>query len=89
MQLLVENYDYPYKAMDWLARRYNTDILGMYLGPFAVVVASSNATVKEVLTRPEFQGRVVAFVPQMRDPDHVIRGESHCEIIHKKQHLSS
>ncbi|XP_054262987.1 probable cytochrome P450 304a1 [Macrosteles quadrilineatus] len=75
LQLLVENYRFPYKAMHWMARRYKTEVLGMYLGPFPTVVACSSASVRELLIRPEFQGRVEGFIPQIRDDDGVIRGQ--------------
>lgn len=47
----------------------------MYLGPFPTVVACSHESVRELLQRPEFQGRVEGFIPQIRDDDGVIRGE--------------
>lgn len=75
LQLLLENYRFPYKAMHWMARRYNTEVLGMYLGGFPTMVACSYESVRELLLKPEFQGRVSGFIPQARDSDGVIRGK--------------
>ncbi|KAG8256892.1 hypothetical protein J6590_060554 [Homalodisca vitripennis] len=74
LQLLVENYRFPYKAMHWMARRYDTELLGMYLGPYPTVVACSHASVRDMLKHPAFQGRVDSYVAESRDPDWVIRG---------------
>ncbi|XP_046680936.1 probable cytochrome P450 304a1 isoform X1 [Homalodisca vitripennis] len=75
LQLLVENYRFPYKAMHWMARRYDTELLGMYLGPYPTVVACSHASVRDMLKHPAFQGRVDSYVAESRDPDWVIRGQ--------------
>uniref|UniRef100_A0A1B6KQ89 Cytochrome P450 n=1 Tax=Graphocephala atropunctata TaxID=36148 RepID=A0A1B6KQ89_9HEMI len=75
LQLLVENYRFPYKALHWMARRYNTEILGVYLGPYPTVIACSQASSRDMLNHPAFQGRAEAFVPSCRDGDGVIRGQ--------------
>ncbi|XP_046679618.1 probable cytochrome P450 304a1 isoform X2 [Homalodisca vitripennis] len=75
LQLLVENYRFPYKAIHWMARRYNTEILGIYFGPTPTVIACTQASAREMLSHPAFQGRAEAFIPSCRDKDGVIRGQ--------------
>ena len=60
--LLFANYKYTFKAIDYLARRYRTKVLGFYMGSFATVVTCDYDSIKEVLTKPEFQGRMDTFV---------------------------
>ncbi|XP_046679471.1 probable cytochrome P450 304a1 isoform X1 [Homalodisca vitripennis] len=75
LQLLAENYKFPYVAMHWMARRYKTEVLGMYMGPYPTVIACSQASVRDMLNHPNMQGRAEAFIPRNRDPDGVIRGQ--------------
>ncbi|XP_069682419.1 probable cytochrome P450 304a1 [Periplaneta americana] len=56
--VLFNNYKFPYKGFQKLAEKYKTKILGLHLGSFPTVVVSDYENVKQVLTRPEFQGRV-------------------------------
>ncbi|XP_075227318.1 putative cytochrome P450 304a1 isoform X2 [Lycorma delicatula] len=65
-QILLENFRFPYKAIHEMAKRYNTNVVGTYLGSFATVIACDFESVRDVLLRPEFQGRVDAFVPRFR-----------------------
>ncbi|GLH03092.1 Cytochrome P450 306a1, partial [Gryllus bimaculatus] len=55
--LLLENYHFMHKATLSMARRYNTSLLGLFLGQFPTVVATSYEHVRTILTRPEFAGR--------------------------------
>lgn len=66
LQLLVENYRFPYKALDAMAKHYKTNILGMYLGPFLSVVACDQKSVREALSHPDLQGRPDAFALRLR-----------------------
>ena len=49
-----------------LAQKYRTSILGLYLGSFATVVVHDYESVRQVLTRPEFQGRIKVPVFDMQ-----------------------
>lgn len=75
LQLLMIDYKKPYMAMHRMARRYNTEVLGLYLGPYPTVVACSHASVRELLLRPEFQGRVHGFLARKRSPNNSVRGQ--------------
>lgn len=55
--LLLENYGFMHKATLSMARRYKTRLLGLYLGQFPTVVATSYEDVRAIMTRPEFASR--------------------------------
>ncbi|XP_047117904.1 probable cytochrome P450 304a1 [Schistocerca piceifrons] len=57
LQLLLENFKFPYRALNAMARRYHTKLLGFYFGPYPTVVACDYDAVKEVLANPHIQGR--------------------------------
>lgn len=49
-----------------MSKKYNSPILGFYLGGERVVVANNYETCREILLRPEFQGRVDGLIPRAR-----------------------
>ena len=55
--VLQKNYNYIYIGFHKLAQKYKTSILGLYLGAFPAVVVHDYDSIRQVLTRPEFQGR--------------------------------
>jgi len=64
--VLQKNYKYLYIAFHKLAQKYKTSTLGLYLGPIPTVVVHDYDSIRQVLTRPEFQGRVRMPVIDMR-----------------------
>jgi hypothetical protein len=64
--LLLNNFKFTHIGFHKLAQKYNTKILGLYLGSFPTVVVNDYETIMQVLTRPEFQGRVKLFVTDVR-----------------------
>jgi hypothetical protein len=64
--LLLNNFKFTHIGCHKLAKKYHTKILGLYLGSFKTVVVSDYKNIREVLTRPEFQGRVKVSVFDMR-----------------------
>lgn len=64
--LLLGNYSYTHKGFAWLARRYRTRVVGLYLGPYPAVVACDGPSIRETLSRPELQGRLDTFVTRER-----------------------
>ena len=64
--VLQKNYKYIYIGLYKLAQKYKTSILGLYLGPFPTVVVHDYDSIRQVLTRPEFQGRLKVPVFNMR-----------------------
>lgn len=53
-------------AFDELAKRHNTNVLGLKLGRELVVVAFSYEVVRKVLTREEYEGRPDNFFIRLR-----------------------
>ncbi|PNF32313.1 hypothetical protein B7P43_G16248 [Cryptotermes secundus] len=64
--LLLKNFKFLHIGFHKLAQKYNTKILGLYLGSFPAVVVNDYKNIREVLTRPEFQGRVKLFILNLR-----------------------
>jgi hypothetical protein len=64
--VLLSNFKFTHVGFHNLAQKYRTKILGLYLGPFPTVVVSDYENIRQVLTRPEFQGRVKVPVVDMR-----------------------
>ncbi|XP_011146960.2 probable cytochrome P450 304a1 [Harpegnathos saltator] len=56
--LLLRSYSFPYKAVEYYTKRLKSKIIGCYLGSFWVVIANDYASIKEVLKRDEFDGRI-------------------------------
>jgi hypothetical protein len=67
--VLMKNFKYTYKAFHKLAQKYKTSVLGLYLGPFPAVVVHDYDSIRQVLTRPEFQGRLKVPLFHMRTYD--------------------
>jgi hypothetical protein len=67
--VLQKNFKFTYKAIHKLAQKYKTSILGLYLGPIPTVVVHDYDSIRQVLTRPEFQGRVKIPLIDMRTYD--------------------
>jgi cytochrome P450 len=67
--VLLKDFKYTYKAFHKLAQKYKTSVLGLFLGPIPTVVVHDYDSIRQVLTRPEFQGRVKMPVLDMRTYD--------------------
>ncbi|KAK5638647.1 hypothetical protein RI129_012942 [Pyrocoelia pectoralis] len=64
--LLMANYNFVHKAIDVLAKLYNSDIVGIFFGNTPVVHITGYNLVKEALTRDEFVGRCDIYVTRYR-----------------------
>jgi len=64
--VLQKNYKYIHIGFHKLAQKYKTSILGLFLGALPAVVVHDYDSVRQVLTRPEFQGRIKLPVLHMR-----------------------
>lgn len=58
-----------------MCKYYKTDLLGLYAAEFPTVVASTTASVKELLNNPALDGKPTLKLAQLRDPDFMIRGD--------------
>ncbi|XP_047118334.1 probable cytochrome P450 304a1 [Schistocerca piceifrons] len=68
IQMLLENYKFPYKVMDAFTRRYNSKLVGFYFGPLPVVVISDYEAAKEAFNNPSLQGRISNIAIKQRMP---------------------
>ncbi|XP_043266373.1 probable cytochrome P450 304a1 [Venturia canescens] len=56
--LLWGDYYFPYKAISYYVKKYQSKIIGLYLGDNYTIVVNDYFGIKEVLRRQEFDGRV-------------------------------
>uniref|UniRef100_A0A8D8VAC1 Probable cytochrome P450 304a1 n=3 Tax=Cacopsylla melanoneura TaxID=428564 RepID=A0A8D8VAC1_9HEMI len=66
LSILLNNYRHTHQALGKMCDYYRSKVLGLYLGPFPTVVASDEKSIKELLMRPEFQGRIDQVVSLLR-----------------------
>lgn len=74
--MLLLNYRHMHRAIDWLCKYYETDVLGLYAAHFPTVVANTAATVKELLNNPDLDGKPQLLLARLRDPEFTVRGNS-------------
>lgn len=55
--LLWHNYKYPYKSVRHYITKLQSKVITCYLGAFMTVIANDYNSVKEVLTKDDFDGR--------------------------------
>jgi hypothetical protein len=74
--LLLMEYKNIHELMVKLSRFYKSSMIGFYVGGDAkVVVVNDHKLVKEVLVRPEFDGRNDFIVARLRDPNYELNGK--------------
>ena len=56
--LLWGDYKFPYKTALYYTKKFKSKIIGLYLGSQYTIVVNDYDTVKEVLSRKEFDGRL-------------------------------
>jgi hypothetical protein len=64
--VLLKDFKFTYKGFHKLAQKYKTSVLGLFLGPLPAVVVHDYESIRQVVTRPEFQGRVKIPLFNMR-----------------------
>jgi len=64
--VLLKGFKYTYKGFHKLAQKYKTSVLGLFLGPLPAVVVHDYDSIRQVVTQPEFQGRVKIPLFNMR-----------------------
>lgn len=60
------DFHYSYRGLMKMVKLYKSKVLGLCLGPFPTVVASDERSIRELLRRPEFQGRLDQVVSLVR-----------------------
>lgn len=56
------------------AWKFHPQVLGFYFGEFCYVVANDQASIKEMLLKPEFDGRSDTIISRLRDPNFIYGG---------------
>nr|XP_003703633.1 PREDICTED: probable cytochrome P450 304a1 isoform X1 [Megachile rotundata] len=59
--LLWGDYKYPYKTISYYIKKLHSKILTCYFGGFMAIVANDYESIKEILTREEFDGRATVI----------------------------
>nr|UEN71137.1 cytochrome P450 4AV17 [Meteorus pulchricornis] len=61
--LLWGNYQFPHNTIHYYMKKFNSKIIGCWLGPAYTVILNDYESVKEVLSRKEFDGRLHELYP--------------------------
>lgn len=72
--ILLANYSFLQHSFIRMAKLYKSQLIGFYAGSFAGVVAQDYDTIKEILNKREFDGRMDTIIGRMRDPKENLRG---------------
>ncbi|XP_068991148.1 probable cytochrome P450 304a1 isoform X1 [Neodiprion pinetum] len=61
--LLWGNYNFPHKTIHYYAKKYKSKVVGCWLGDYYTIVATNYNSIKELLTKKEYDGRLTdAFI---------------------------
>jgi len=58
--LLWGNYKFPHLTFDYYVKKLKSKIISCYMGDFFVIVANDYESIKEILARDDFDGRISA-----------------------------
>ncbi|XP_073815610.1 probable cytochrome P450 304a1 isoform X5 [Musca autumnalis] len=72
--MMLANFRYLHKGVWKFAKWLKSDIIGLHMGPYPIVVVHNAEGVREVLNRKEFDGRPALLVAQIREPSWKIAG---------------
>lgn len=74
MFLLLINAKNKHLAIDKLCKYYKSSVVGFYTGGMLTVVANDPKSVREMLFKQEFDGRVDSFLAHLREPNYQVKG---------------
>lgn len=72
--VLAINYKNKFMAINKLCEYYKTSVLGFHVGPHIALVANDPTSIRELLLKPEFDGRNDGIFPRLRSPDFSLKG---------------
>ncbi|XP_061391949.1 uncharacterized protein LOC133327408 [Musca vetustissima] len=72
--MMATNFRYLHKAVWKFSQWFKSDIIGLHMGPYPIVVVHNQDAIREVLNRPEFDGRPALYLAQIREPDNDVKG---------------
>jgi len=58
--LLWGNYKFPHLTFDYYVKKFKSKIISCYIGDHFAIVANDYESIKEILARDDFDGRVFA-----------------------------
>lgn len=73
--MLLLNRKHLNFAVNRICKFYKTTVLGIYLGPFPVVIVNDSVNVKKVLLNRDFDGRPDILMGRMRHPEFDMHGK--------------
>ncbi|XP_049828789.1 methyl farnesoate epoxidase-like [Schistocerca gregaria] len=66
MRRLSKKLGSQHEAFTYLAQKYGSPVIGLHLGGDLTVIVSTRSLIREVLTRPEFEGRPQNYFAYLR-----------------------
>jgi hypothetical protein len=72
--ILLINYKNKHLAIDKLCKYYKSSVIGFFTGDVLTVVANDPKSVREMLFKPEFDGRNDIVLARMREPEFKLKG---------------
>lgn len=85
--LLVLNHRHLHKAIDFLAKWYKSNIIGIYLGATPAIILNDTEKVKKALFHRDFDGKPDLLLGRLREPNMILRGMRYIRIIAKQKSL--
>lgn len=73
--MLLLNRKHLHLAVNRICKFYNTTVLGVYLGPFPVIIVNDNANVRKVLNHRDFDNRPDILMGRLRHPELKMHGK--------------
>lgn len=72
--ILLVNYKKKHLAIDVLCKYYKTTVLGFFTGDLLSIVANDPKSVRELLFKQEFDGRMDILLGRLREPNYLTKG---------------
>lgn len=79
--MLLLNRHHLHKAANKLCEFYKSNIIGIHLGPFPLVILNDNEKVRKALYTREMDGRPGVLMARMRDPKMNITGDNRVKVL--------
>lgn len=72
--LLIIDHKNLHNAIKKLCKFYKSSVIGFYTGSYLTVVANDQQNIREILFRPEFDGRNDFLIARLREPNFKLNG---------------
>lgn len=74
LHILLINHKFKHFAINKLCEYYKSTVIGFYTGDFVTVFANDSKSVREMLFKPEFDGRHDVLLSRLREPNFKRKG---------------